>query len=91
MRVDEICLVVKHKFSQQNVDFNRAPDQATIHEVTGHVESDAYKFCNLNRSFARLAIGVRNMLFSPVQRINEHNIFVLGSLVHTELPTSNGN
>lgn len=66
MRVDEICLVVKHKVSNKNVDFSRAPDQAMINEVTGHVDSDAYKFSNLNRSFARLAIGVRNKRFSPV-------------------------
>lgn len=60
MRIDEFCLLKKHKFSMKNLNFNRAPDQATINEVTGCVESGVDKSFNFNRSFVRQAIGVRN-------------------------------
>lgn len=60
LHIDEICLLKKHSILNKSVEFNRAPDQATIHEVTGYVEqSGVEKSFTFKRDFVRLSIGVR--------------------------------
>lgn len=72
LNIDEICLLKKHKILNENVEFNRAPDLSTIHEVTGYVDSGVEKLFNLKRNFIRLFIGVG--AFSSFQRTHEHFI-----------------
>lgn len=56
-----MCLIKRHNAMNNNTEFNRAPSQEKIQELTGNVENDTGKSFNIKPTFVRLTVGVRNI------------------------------
>lgn len=75
----------------KNADVDKAPDLATINQVTGYVENGADKPFYLKRNFVRLTMGVRMIMFIPKKYMNISHISpILGSFIHQKFSTANG-